>query len=393
MAGYHPLVAPEQSGRIDRRGLKRADVGFIFQHADIHLNPIRKIGEQLKDLPVHKSKAEWIQLLEEFGLIPGRSFFDKFPFMNSGGQNQRISWLMSLAQNPKLILADEPVSNLDNALKSFFSNFLRSYIDTQNAGAVVVSHDVEWLDELADELFLLNKGQIEPFVKDEKIKHSEGFANQSNSKKILHISRLTYGYPGEKDKLLDDLFLDIHTGTITGIFGASGEGKSTLLRIIKGEIKACGKMDWAPEIQAAGHGAALIGQDPTEEFHPLFTIRDQLEEYARENNIGEVKWMSWVDHFGLDSELLLKKPATLSGGQLQRCAIIKALLSRPRLLLLDESFSGLDDNHFYSIMGQIHEILQKDDLGLVLVMHRLDLLKEVAHQCLELKNGRLHQIR
>ena len=87
-----------------------------------------------------------------------------------------------------------------------------------------------------------------------------------------------------------------------------------------------------------------------------------------------------------------RKPAALSGGQLQRCAIIKALLSRPSLLLMDESFSGLDDAQFYNIMEQLSQLMTEEKFSVLLVMHRIDLLKSVTRHCYELKDGDLNEV-
>lgn len=392
LAGYHPLGAPVQKGSLDRKALKKQDISLLFQHADSHLNPIRKIGDQLLDLPIDHSKSEWVQLLECYGLQPGGDFFEKYPYMNSGGQNQRIGWMIGLENNPKLVLADEPVSNLDEDLKTFFADTLKKYIEQNDAGAVVVSHDMAWLRQLTDELFLLEKGKLKPYEKFQ-IDDIQPFRQQTEKESsILRISRLTYRYPGQKSDLIHELSLNIPSETIIGLFGASGAGKSTLLKIISGDILVPGALQWGRIQTKRNRHVVLIGQDATEEFHPLFTIKAQLEEYARKNSIDESHWLMWSEHFGIGSDLMSRKPAALSGGQLQRCAIIKALLSRPSLLLMDESFSGLDDAQFYNIMEQLSHLMREEEFSVFLVMHRKDLLKSVTRHCYELKDGDLREV-
>ncbi len=391
MAGFHPLGAPVQKGHIKRRGLKTEDLALVFQHADSHLNPIRKIGNQLMDLPLEYDASDWKEMLEAYGLKPGDEFYGKYPYMNSGGQNQRIGWMMSLAQHPKLLLADEPVSNLDEALKSFFSLLLKNYIRKNDAAAVVVSHDTAWLSRLTDRLYLLECGSLKKYVHAPGTNQGVQKKKSEASKTILTISQLTFRYPGQKSSLLNDLSLKVKSGTIIGIAGASGKGKSTLLKIITGNIATRSGLEWSRDSTNSGDRAVLIEQDPTEEFHPLFGIRAQLMEYSTKNEILESHWMKWVQSFGLQDELLSQKPAALSGGQLQRCAIIKALLSRPSLLLMDESFSGLDDAHFFKIIAQLEQILEEEEMSLILVMHRLVLLKSAADYCYELIDGRLRE--
>jgi len=392
LAGYHPLGAPIQKGNLDRKTLRKQDISLVFQHADIHLNPIRKIGDQLMDLPIDRTRSDWIQLLERYGLKPGEDFIEKFPYMNSGGQNQRIGWMISLEKNPKLVLADEPVSNLDEDLKRFFAELLKNYIKQKDAAAIVVSHDTAWLRQLTEEVFLLNNGKLKPydeFQSDHFLQLNQPIEKETST---LNISHLSYRYPGQNSDLFHELSWTLQSETITGLYGASGEGKSTLLKIISGDIDSSEALHWGKIKTKSKRHAVLIGQDATEEFHPLFTVKDQLEEYARASSIDESHWLSWSVHFGIDSDLMSRKPAALSGGQLQRCAIIKALLSRPSLLLMDESFSGLDDAQFYNIMEQLSQLMTEEKFSVLLVMHRIDLLKSVTRHCYELKDGDLNEV-
>lgn len=390
LAGYHPLSRPAQEGKLDRYELKQRDMALIFQHADSHLNPIRKIGAQLNDLPGYRSKPEWISLLENYGLKPGTDFYEKYPFMNSGGQNQRIGWMMSLSQNPTLILADEPVSNLDDDLKSFFAQMLKEYVKLKNAAALVVSHDTAWLRQFVHGLYVLQEGQLSKEEKNISGPSANLKYTKAGKSTVVKLSDLSFRYPGQNKDLLKNLNLDVPAGAITGIYGDSGQGKTTLLKILAGDIHVSDAVNWDIKENKFYRKAFLIGQDPTEEFHPLYSIQSQFYEFAQKNKIAEGRWMSWVDGFGIDHSLLHQKPQALSGGQVQRCAIIKALLSRPQLLLMDESFSGLDDPNFYSVSKQLHELIKNENIAVIIVMHRKDLLKSVSHQCFELINGQLY---
>lgn len=178
-------------------------------------------------------------------------------------------------------------------------------------------------------------------------------------KAVLQINNLTFSYTNKKP-IFKDFSLTLHKGEIISILGESGSGKSTLFELItkgikphKGEIKAL-KM-------------SSIYQDPYTSFHPTYTIKEQIEDVA--NNLDELPLL--LERFTLSSEILEKKPHQLSGGQLQRCSIIRAILMKPDLLLADEPTSALDNIITLEVMKTLIEFL--DRFGILLITHDEDL--------------------
>ncbi len=175
---------------------------------------------------------------------------------------------------------------------------------------------------------------------------------------ILEIKNLSFGYT--KDKLLfDDFSLTLKKGEIKAIVGESGVGKSTLFELILKNIKP-----FSGSIKVAK--ISQVFQDPYSSFHPSYTVLNQINDVALTEELGK-----FLDAINLEYELLLKLPHELSGGQLQRASIIRALLMKPDLLLLDEPTSALDNIIQLEVMQELLKSL--DTIGILLITHDLDL--------------------
>ena len=182
---------------------------------------------------------------------------------------------------------------------------------------------------------------------------------------ILEIKNLSFGYT--KDFLLFENFsLTLKKGEIKAIVGASGAGKSTLFELILKNLKA-----FNGEIRATQ--SSQVFQDPYSSFHPSYSLINQIQEVASVEKIE-----SYLEEFNLEYELLLKLPHELSGGQLQRASIIRAMLMKPELLLLDEPTSALDNVIQLEVMSSLVKNL--DSMGMLLITHDLDLAKWCADE-------------
>lgn len=175
---------------------------------------------------------------------------------------------------------------------------------------------------------------------------------------ILEIENLTFGYK-ESPLLYDNFSLSLKKGEVIAIVGASGSGKSTLFELITGMIKPISGTIKKSKI-------AQIYQDPYSSFHPAYSIISQIEEVADTEGIE-----SYLEKLDLDSNLLVKKSHQLSGGQLQRCSILRALLMKPDLILADEPTSALDNVVQLDVMKLLMQFL--DSVGILLITHDDDL--------------------
>ncbi|WP_456401888.1 ABC transporter ATP-binding protein [Hydrogenimonas sp.] len=186
---------------------------------------------------------------------------------------------------------------------------------------------------------------------------------------VLNIEGLTFGYRGQK-LLYRDFSLKLHVGEIVTILGPSGSGKSTLFELIAGNLKPiAGTIEKAPFSQ--------VFQDPYSSFHPTYTIENQIEDVADTEGIETI-----CSQMGIDPALLKKHPHELSGGQLQRASILRALLMKPKLLLADEPTSALDNLIQLDVMKLLLRTL--DHVGILMITHDRDLAEWCSDRIVEL---------
>ncbi len=193
----------------------------------------------------------------------------------------------------------------------------------------------------------------------------------SENNTILQITNLTFGY--SKDRLLyKDFNFSLKRGEVKGIVGESGSGKSTLFELITGELRPI-----KGEIKSKK--CAQIFQDPYTSFHPTYSIKNQIEDVASLNDLSFL-----LPKLNLTQTLLDKKPHQLSGGQLQRSSILRALLQKPDIILADEPTSALDNITALSVMKLLMQFL--DRVGILLITHDNDLAKWCCDQIIHIKN-------
>ncbi len=186
---------------------------------------------------------------------------------------------------------------------------------------------------------------------------------------VLDIENLTFGYSKE-NLLYKEFSLRLHAGEIVTILGPSGSGKSTLFELIAGNLKPfSGRIERAPFSQ--------VFQDPYSSFHPTYTILNQIEDVADTADADDL-----CAQMGVDPALLKKRPHELSGGQLQRASIIRALLMKPKLLLADEPTSALDNLIQLDVMKLLLKTLKR--VGILMITHDRELARWCSDKIVEL---------
>ena len=193
---------------------------------------------------------------------------------------------------------------------------------------------------------------------------------------VLEIKKLTFGYK-KNNFIFENFDLELKKGELKTIFGKSGSGKTTLFELILGNLK-----QKSGEIKKSK--TAMIFQDPFSSFHPTYTIFEQIKDVVNRDFKDEVD--NILSKLSLEESLLHKKPYELSGGQLQRCSILRAILLKPDLLLIDEPTSALDNIIAYDTMKLIVNILS--DCGILLVTHDIDMAYWCSNEIIRLENGK-----
>ncbi|MCW8837727.1 MAG: ATP-binding cassette domain-containing protein [Thiovulaceae bacterium] len=188
-------------------------------------------------------------------------------------------------------------------------------------------------------------------------------------KYLIEVKNLSFGYTREK-LLFKDLSFTLKKGQIKAIVGQSGSGKSTLFELILGNLKPL-----IGEVSCAA--PSEVFQDPYSSFHPSYSLLNQIKDVASTKDLKE-----YIEILNLDYELLLKLPHELSGGQLQRASILRAMLMEPEVLLLDEPTSALDNVIQLEVMSKL--IKNLDEIGMLLITHDLELAKWCADEIIQI---------
>lgn len=196
-----------------------------------------------------------------------------------------------------------------------------------------------------------------------------------SEKRVLAIKNLTFYY--KKDNpIYKDFSLELNKGDLVTIFGKSGTGKTTLFELISGSLKPINGNIEKSKI-------AMIFQDPYNSFHPTYSIKEQIKDVVGEIYDNELK--NLLEKLTLKEEILDKKPYELSGGQLQRCSILRALLMKPDLLLVDEPTSALDNIIAYEVMKLLITLL--NECAILLITHDLDMAKWCSDKIIRLEEN------
>ena len=196
-----------------------------------------------------------------------------------------------------------------------------------------------------------------------------------SKKRVFAIKNLTFYY--KKDNpIYKDFSLELNKSDLVTIFGKSGTGKTTLFELISGSLKPINGNIEKSKI-------AMIFQDPYNSFHPTYSIKEQIKDVVGEISVNELK--NLLEKLTLKEEILDKKPHELSGGQLQRCSILRALLMKPDLLLVDEPTSALDNIIAYEVMKLLITLLNK--CAILLITHDLDMAKWCSDKIIRIEEN------
>ncbi|MCQ2965332.1 MAG: dipeptide ABC transporter ATP-binding protein [Alphaproteobacteria bacterium] len=416
----------------DLQKIRGNSISMIFQEPMMSLNSLLPIGKQIvESICLHQNlskkiaQKKAIELLDFVGLKNAKDRIKDYPYLFSGGERQRIMIAMALINNPELLIADEPTTALDVTIQAQILTLLNDLKNRLKIGILFISHDLNIVKKIADEIYVMKSSKIVEFGSVNEIfnnpKHSytKTLVNSQYSKitdfnlekKLLKISNLSVKVPLKRDFLgrvqtyktiVDNISLKINEGETVALVGESGAGKTTILNAIlrlidsTGEILFRGKnilnlkknelRDIRSEIQ-------VVFQDPYASLSPRMTIEEILSEglkvhFPKEKNIKE-KIREVLLDVGLSEDSLQRYPHAFSGGQRQRIAIARVILLHPKLIILDEPTSALD----VSVQSQVIELLKKlqnkYSLSYLFISHDLRVVKSFCHYVYILKDGKI----
>lgn len=416
--------------------IRGKDIAFIFQNPQTALNPVRSCFSQLEEsITTHHPDWDKIsidariqELLEDVDLNGVKNIRSAFPHELSGGQLQRIVIAFALANHPKLIIADEPTSSLDKLTADKIMRLLASLCRKENAGLILISHDLHLIESINDRILLIIEGEKKADVSIDQ--YNAGEFNEAlktyikvlqdkiirnpiarNEDRILEINSVSKSYrtgysfwlySNKKTKILDNVSFYVRRGEMVGIYGPSGSGKTTLARIITGLTEPdTGKLTLNEHAYNMGllhqdislrRKIQMVMQDAASSLQPKMKIKDQwkeiLDRYELKNE-EMVTFNDWLNLTGLPTDTLDKYPNQLSGGQQQRAAIVRSLLTNPDLIIFDESLSALDKYHQNKIIDILIQIQNKKQFAGIMISHDIDVLQRISHRIIEIDAGKV----
>ena len=421
---------------IEMQRIRGDRITMIFQEPLTSLNPIYRIGDQVAEIILRHRKiskknarSEVVRLLDEVQIPDPEARASQYPHQLSGGQRQRVMIAMALANEPDLLIADEPTTALDVTVQAEILALLKDLQKSHGMAIMLITHDLGVVRKTSDRVCVMRRGEIleqglaEQIFNSPKHPYTRHLIDSEPSgrpdplpkdaleiisgKGMRTIFKIKHGSFFNRKTLdlvaVNDLSLSVRAGETLGIVGESGSGKSTLgMSLIRlqeptaGEIKFQGRrIDKLSKQVMRGFRTDLqvVFQDPFSSLNPRMIVRQIVAEGLVVNNIGasgkerEKLVREALDEVQLDPDSLDRFPNEFSGGQRQRIAIARAMVMRPKFILLDEPTSALDLSIQAQIIDLLRELRRKHDLSYLFISHDLKVVKALCHRVIVMRDG------
>lgn len=409
-------------------------VGFVFQEPMTSLNPLHRIGKQIGEaLRLHQglrgqaARTRAKELLEQVKLPRADELLEAWPHQLSGGQRQRVMIAMAIANNPALLIADEPTTALDVTVQQDILALLKELRDQHGMGMLFISHDLNLVRRYAERVCVMHRGKIQEMGPVEEVFHNPQSdytkallaaepvgrpATFSAATPLLTARQLKVCFerpktglfkrqppPFEAVKATD---LTIAPGETLGIVGESGSGKTTLASAIMRLVHSQGEINLgnAPLSQLTGnalrrqrHRLQMVFQDPYGALSPRMPVFDIVSEGLRfhypDLSPSEVtqRVHQTLHEVGLPESCAARYPHEFSGGQRQRIAVARAIILEPELLVLDEPTSALDRTVQKQLVTLLRQLQERRQLSYLFISHDLAVIRSMAHRIMVLKDG------
>jgi microcin C transport system ATP-binding protein len=418
------------------RQIRGNKISMIFQEPMTSLNPLhtieRQVGEVLKihrGLSDRAARASVLDLLDKVGIDDPKGRLDGYPHQLSGGQRQRVMIAMSLANEPDLLIADEPTTALDVTIQAQILELLSKLKAEFNMAMLLITHDLGIVRKMADRVCVMNNGEIvergtmadifaapkHPYTKHLIASEPKGSPPAANpkAKTILEAKDLRVWFPIKRGflrhvvghiKAVDGIDLTVKEGQTLGVVGESGSGKTTLglalLRLISSEgpiVYLGDRIDGydSKRMRPLRRHMQIVFQDPYGSLSPRLSVGQIIEEglsiqnptLTREERVARVDQA--LREVGLDPKWRDRYPHEFSGGQRQRIAIARALVLEPKFLILDEPTSALDVSVQAQIVDLLRELQRRHKLAYLFISHDLKVVRALANSIIVLRYGKV----
>ncbi|WGF88427.1 ABC transporter ATP-binding protein [Marinivivus vitaminiproducens] len=417
-------------------GLRGSRISMIFQEPMSSLNPIYRIGNQIAEtvmlhqrLGKKQAMARALDLLKQVRIPDPEARLEQYPHQLSGGQRQRVMIAMAIANDPDLLIADEPTTALDVTVQAEILKLIRQLQDDYEMGVILITHDLTIVEKVTDRVAVMRLGKVvetnataslfrdpqsayarrllasEPTGRPDPVADNAPIVLDAEQMRVVYNLQWG-GLFNRKTRALtavDDVSVKVRSGETLGVVGESGSGKSTLgkaiLRLVhndggvirwKGdEIQAKTKA----EMRAFRTQLQIVFQDPFASLNPRHSVRQVIEEGLIVNGIGEgradrlQRVRRAIRDVGLDPNILNRFPHEFSGGQRQRIAIARAIALEPAFILLDEPTSALDLSVQAQIIDLLRDLQRRYGLTYLFISHDLKVVRALCHRMIVLCQG------
>ncbi|UWP91699.1 ABC transporter ATP-binding protein [Aliiroseovarius crassostreae] len=417
----------------DLRDVRGNDISFIFQEPMTSLNPLHTIEKQLAEsLELHQglrgedARVRILDLLNKVGIRDAERRLSDYPHQLSGGQRQRVMIAMALANGPDLLVADEPTTALDVTIQAQILDLLMELKESEGMSLLFITHDLGIVRRIADRVCVMKGGEIV-----ETGPTTEIFANPQNDYTKTLINAEAAGRPEPVDaeapiiaetkdlriwfpiqrglmrrtvghvKAVNAASFTVRAGETVGIVGESGSGKTTLALAVMRLIRSDGPVVFLGEniqgrksrqLQPLRRDMQIVFQDPYGSLSPRMTCEEIIAEGLtvhgvqpgrnRREMVAEI-----MEEVGLDPTTMDRYPHEFSGGQRQRIAIARAMILRPKLVVLDEPTSALDMTVQVQIVELLRGLQKKYGLAYLFISHDLRVVRALSHKVLVMRAG------
>ncbi len=426
------LTMPEN----EIRKVRGNDITIVFQEPMTSLNPLHTIEKQISEILLlhqgvtgEKARARIVELLEQVGIRDPASRLGAYPHQLSGGQRQRVMIAMALANEPDLLIADEPTTALDVTVQAQILQLLKDTQKRLGMSMLFITHDLGIVRKLADRVCVMSKGRIveqggveRVFTAPEHPYTRELLAAEPkpdpapprpSAPIVVQTDDLKVWFPIKRGvlrkvvghiKAVDGISVELRKGETLGVVGESGSGKTTLglaiLRLISsdGPVVFMGHTIQGlkfKQMRPFRRDMQIVFQDPYGSLSPRMSVSDIIEEGLwvhqphLKGNERERRVIGALNDVGLDPDTRQRYPHEFSGGQRQRIALARALVLEPTFIVLDEPTSALDMLIQAQMVDLLRDLQKRHDLTYMFISHDLRVVAALASRLLVLRNGKM----
>ncbi len=418
------------------RNVRGNKITMIFQEPMTSLNPLHTIEQQIVEvLKLHRgmgdrqAKTRTLELLNEVGIREPEKRLSAYPHQLSGGQRQRVMIAMALANEPELLIADEPTTALDVTVQAQILELLARLKQKNGMSMLFITHDLGIVRKIADRVCVMTKGKIvetgptkdifanpqHDYTKHLLAAEPKGkppVANET-AKAVMTGEAVKVWFPIKQGffrrtvdhvKAVDGIDVTVRAGQTVGVVGESGSGKTTLGLALSRMISSTGEIRFnGRDINELSFNAMrplrrelqIVFQDPFGSLSPRMSVAEIIEEglrihepklsaQERDRHVVDV-----LKEVGLDPETRFRYPHEFSGGQRQRIAIARAMVLNPRFVMLDEPTSALDMSVQAQVVDLLRNLQAKHNLAYLFISHDLKVVRALANHVIVMRNGKI----